>query len=111
VRLPLCVYLAAVRPWLASSAAGPVFLGRHGKRLHPDVARDALRRAVARAQLGRHVWPHLLRHSFATDALEHGANLREVQELLGHADIRSTQVYTHVASSRLREVYERIRAD
>jgi integrase/recombinase XerD len=103
----LRVYLDAVRPFLASSPAGPIFLGRHGRRMHPDVARDALRRLAARAGIRRHVWPHLLRHSLATEMLENGADIRHVQEILGHRSIRSTQRYTHVAPSRLREVYDR----
>lgn len=101
----LGLWLRAGRPGWCTGVAGPVWVGRHGGRLHYTVARDALIRAAAVAGIGRHVHPHLLRHTFATDLLENGANLRDIQELLGHADISRTQVYTHVAARRLREVY------
>jgi site-specific recombinase XerD len=99
------------RPAWAKGPAGPLLVGRHGRRLEYSVARDALLRAARRAGIARHVHPHLLRHTFATHALDAGADLREVQELLGHADIRTTVVYTHVAERRLRAVYDRVRGD
>lgn len=83
-----------------------LFLNARGR---PMTTRD-VRRVVARlgrTALGsRPVWPHLLRHSFATHLLEGGADLRSVQELLGHVDVGSTQVYTHVTKERLRAVYD-----
>ncbi len=83
-----------------------LFLNARGR---PMTTRD-VRRVVHKLGVvsldGRPIWPHLLRHSFATHLLEGGADLRSVQELLGHADVGSTQVYTHVTSERLRAVYD-----
>lgn len=102
-------YVAHGRTELASRNAersDALFLNTRGK---PMTTRDA-RRIIARvggiALDGRPMWPHLLRHSFATHLLEGGADLRSVQELLGHTDVGSTQIYTHITSERLRTVYD-----
>ena len=84
---------------------GPLFLGNRGRRLGRQTAWTAVKRAARRAGLGERVSPHTLRHSFATHLLEGGADLRIVQELLGHASISTTQLYTHVTGERIREVY------
>jgi integrase/recombinase XerD len=86
---------------------GPLFLGRTGRRLARQQAWAIVKRAAATAGLGSRVSPHTLRHSFATHLLEGGADLRIVQELLGHASINTTQLYTHVTGERIREVYAR----
>jgi integrase/recombinase XerD len=87
--------------------AEPLFLSRRGRRLDRMSAWRLLRGAARRAGLSGRVTPHTLRHSFATHLLEGGADLRVVQELLGHASITTTQLYTHVTGERLRQVYAR----
>lgn len=86
---------------------GPLFLGDRGRRLARQQAWAAVKRAAAGAGLTDRVSPHTLRHSFATHLLEGGADLRIVQELLGHASISTTQLYTHLTGERIREVYAR----
>jgi integrase/recombinase XerD len=86
---------------------GPVFLSDRGRRLGRNHAWMAVKRAASTAGLGDRVSPHTLRHSFATHLLEGGADLRVVQELLGHASISTTQIYTHLTGERIREVYAR----
>jgi integrase/recombinase XerD len=86
---------------------GPLFLGDRGGRLARQQAWASVKRAAARAGLADRVSPHTLRHSFATHLLEGGADLRVVQELLGHASISTTQLYTHLTGERIRDVYSR----
>jgi integrase/recombinase XerD len=86
---------------------GPLFLSSRGARLGRQAAWSAVRRAARRAGIASHVSPHTLRHSFATHLLEGGADLRVVQELLGHASISTTQLYTHLTGPRIKEVYAR----
>lgn len=103
--------------WLATAAArattggaargGPLFVTRRGRRLSRQHAWAAVKSAAAAAGLADRVSPHTLRHSFATHLLEGGADLRVVQELLGHASISTTQLYTHLTGERIREVYAR----
>jgi integrase/recombinase XerD len=91
----------------SSARGGPLFLGDRGRRLARQQAWAAVKRAAARAGLADRVSPHTLRHSFATHLLEGGADLRVVQELLGHASISTTQLYTHLTGERIRDVYAR----
>jgi len=92
---------------VAPGRGGPLFLGDRGRRLARQQAWAAVKRAAARAGLAERVSPHTLRHSFATHLLEGGADLRVVQELLGHASISTTQLYTHLTGERIRDVYAR----
>jgi integrase/recombinase XerD len=100
-------YLVRSRPQLA--ATGPstpaLFLNARGGRLSRQSAWTVLRTVADRAQVSTHISPHTLRHSFATHLLDGGADVRVVQELLGHASVTTTQIYTLVTVDRLREVY------
>ncbi len=100
-------YLTRSRPQLAAKgkAGGAVFLNGRGGRLSRQSAWAVLARTAERAGVGAAVSPHTLRHSFATHLLDGGADVRVVQELLGHASVTTTQVYTLVTVDRLREVY------
>lgn len=90
---------------LANPADGAVFIGRQGRRLSPRAVQLRVRQAGVR-ELGQHLHPHMLRHSFASHLLESSQDLRAVQELLGHADIATTQIYTHLDFQHLANVYD-----
>jgi integrase/recombinase XerD len=100
-------YLIRARPVLAAAGRGTpaLFLNQRGARLSRQSAWAALQQAARRADLTGHLSPHTLRHSFATHLLDGGADVRVVQELLGHASVTTTQIYTLVSPQRLREVY------
>ncbi len=107
-------YVKTVRPLINTEGPkqettenSPVFINKTGYRLHPQSIRAAIKETVNYIQLPKHVTPHVFRHSFATKLLNHGADLRIVQELLGHASISNTQIYTHVSLTHLKDVYDK----
>lgn len=114
-------YLRTARPALIRAAAGgdspghivngetrgTLFLSRRGRPLSPSDVRRRLLKHLSRAGLSEGTSPHTLRHSFATHLLEGGADLRSIQEMLGHASLATTQVYTHVSVAHLRRAYRR----
>ena len=106
-RQALAAYCVQARPTLAAAGKGTprLFLNARGGPLSRQSAWVVLRTAAERAGLAAGISPHTLRHSFATHLLDGGANERDVQELLGHASITTTQIYTLVTVDKLREVY------
>ncbi len=102
----LGAYLSRGRPALAKGRPSPVlFMGRHGRGITRQMFWQILKRRARAAGIQRRVSPHTLRHSFATHLLERGADLRSVQLMLGHADIGTTQIYTHVSRAHLQAIY------
>ncbi len=102
----IAIYLSQERPLLAGTKrSNALFLNRYGKRLSERGVQRILGKYAKIAGITKWVHPHLLRHTFATHMLDGGADLRIVQELLGHASLSSTQIYTHVTQKRARDVY------
>ncbi|MCX6911276.1 MAG: site-specific tyrosine recombinase XerD [Verrucomicrobia bacterium] len=99
-------YLEHTRPKLVRPhTPSALFLSNRGRQLNRATLWQLVSRSAKRAGVAKHVSPHMLRHSFATHLLENGADLRVIQEMLGHADISTTQIYTHVDSQRLKSVH------
>jgi integrase/recombinase XerD len=104
--------IAKVNAWYTTRARwkqqdNTVFLSSHGKRMSRSSVWQVVKRAAQTANIRQNVTPHMLRHSFATHLLDNGADLRAVQEMLGHSDIATTQIYTHVSRERLSSAHEK----
>ena len=98
-------YLKARRPVAKDSKA--LFFNKNGGRLTDRSIRRIVNKYITKASIQQKISPHTLRHSFATHMLDHGADLRSVQELLGHANLSSTQIYTHITTERLKSAYSK----
>jgi site-specific recombinase XerD len=106
-------YIESARPLIAKgfdigepTDKTPVFINKTGYRLQNKTIRNVINEVVESIELPKHVTPHMFRHSFATRLIENGADLRIVQELLGHASISNTQIYTHISTKHLQDVFE-----
>ena len=103
----LRVYLAESRPSLDKKCSEHLFLSTRGGPMTRQAFWKTLNKYARLADIPKSIYPHMLRHSFATHLLEHGADLRAVQAMLGHADIATTQIYTHVSRGQLLSVYRK----
>jgi integrase/recombinase XerD len=106
-KIAISKYLQKVRPVLLKNRSdNHLFLSRLGKRVSRQSFWKIIKKYAKRARIKKDITPHTLRHSFATHLLERGADLRVVQEMLGHADIATTQIYTHIDKSRLKSIHK-----
>ena len=101
----LNLYLKEARPFFEKKKSDYLLLNDCGSQMHDRRVRSIIDNLISKAHFKTHVSPHMLRHSFATHMLNNGADLKTVQELLGHTDLSTTQIYTHISNERLRQVY------
>ena len=101
----MSAYFMNVRPLWQKKASNLFFLNHFGKKVYSEYVEKMLQEKINEAGIDKHLTPHKLRHSYATHLLEGGADLRVIQELLGHADISTTEIYTHVEEERLKDTY------
>ena len=99
--------LQAIRDYLKKRDAKALFFNKNGGRLTDRSIRRIINKYITKASIQQKISPHPLRHSFATHMLDHGADLRSVQELLGHANLSTTQIYTHITTERLKSAYQK----
>jgi len=99
-------YLEKRRGILGSTKRGPLFINKSSQRLSDRSVRRMLDKYLMIAGIPIHISPHALRHSFATHMLNAGVDLRSLQEMLGHESLSTTQIYTHLSTSRLKEIYD-----
>ncbi len=98
-----------LKDWIRDRREGFLFISeRTGRTLTPRAVQRSIKKAATRAQIARNVTPHKLRHTFATRLLNRGANLREVQDLMGHANLGTTEIYLHTETERLRGAIDRL---
>ena len=106
-REAIAYYCGRIRPKLLKTAeSDALFLSQQGKKMSRVMAWKIIKQYARLAGIKKNIKPHTFRHTFATHLLEHGADLRSVQEMLGHADIATTQIYTHVDKERLKSVHK-----
>ena len=98
-------YFSNVRPLWYKKSNNHFFINHLGKPIYSEYVEKLLRNSIIKADIDKHLTPHKLRHSYATHLLEGGADLRVIQELLGHSDISTTEIYTHVETERLKDSY------